>query len=492
MFHPPQKKLLTLVWLDTDLRLTDHPALFVAAQRGRVLPVYVHVPDEHGPWAPGSARMWWLHESLKVLDAHLRLRGSRLTIRKGANSLDLLIHLIKETGANAVYWNRRYEPHLASRDQMVSQMLNQFGIDTELFDANLLVSPDHLLTRANKPYSVFTPFWHRLKDTNDILPPLPAPDTLPAPLQWPVSVPPEDLMRHPRSPNTSVYSDIWTPGLRGAQEQLASALDSRLESYGTNRHLPGILGSSRLSPHLAHGEVSVREVWHAIEHHPSSEDREAFRRQLAWRDFAYYILHHHPDTSTDPLKEEFRAFPWVDNLDHLHQWQRGETGYPLVDAGMRQLRQTGWMHNRVRMIVASFLTKHLRIDWTKGAAWFWDRLVDADLANNSMGWQWSAGCGADAQPYFRIFNPVLQGKKFDPEGTYVRRWVPELKRLPIRYLHEPWTAPQAVLREAQIQPGTTYPFPVVDHQTARHQALEAYSQMKESAAPSSLAGVHGL
>jgi len=472
---------MTIVWFDADFRLADHPALFVAARRGAVLPVYLHVPAEYGAWAPGAARRWWLHHSLSALDTHLRLHGSRLTIRAGESSLDLLVRLVKETGAHAVYWNRRYEPLLGARDHKIARTLGQLGIETEQFEASLLSPPDRLLTQAGTPYTVFTPFWRRFMETADLAPPLPVPDALVAPPSWPDSQGLDGLSLLAGTPGADGYPDTWTPGLAGAEDRLERLRSAGFAGYEADRDYPGVSGVSRLSPHIRHGELSVRQVWYAAEDAQVPEDREAFRRQLAWRDFSYYILHHHPDTPSEPLKPGFEAFRWQENPGQLHRWQRGETGYPIVDAGMRQLAQTGWMHNRVRMIVASFLTKHLRLHWAEGAAWFWDGLVDADLANNTMGWQWVAGCGADAQPYFRIFNPMLQGEKFDPEGVYVRRWLPELARLPVKFIHSPWTAPPAVLREAGVELGATYPRPVVDHKAARRDALDAYRRMRDEA-----------
>jgi deoxyribodipyrimidine photo-lyase len=291
----------------------------------------------------------------------------------------------------------------------------------------------------------------------------------------------EDLELEPKIDWAAGMRAAWRPGEEGAQQELKRFL-AGVEGYASDRNYPSKPGTSRLSPHLHFGEISPREIWHSVLARRNRENAaavDAYLREVGWREFAYHLLFHFPFTADECLRREFDRFPWSNNRDLLRRWQRGETGYPLVDAGMRELWATGWMHNRVRLVAASFLTKHLRMRWQEGAYWFWDTLVDADLANNALGWQWTAGCGADAAPYFRIFNPVLQSEKFDPEGDYIRCWAPELRGLPVPWIHKPWTAPELVLAEAGVQFGVNYPFPLVEHEQARCEALQAYERLRK-------------
>ncbi len=476
----------TLLWLRQDLRTDDHPALAAAVARGGpVIPVYIWAPDEEGPWPPGGASRWWLHQSLAALEKALRDKGSRLILRSGS-SLDVLRALLKETGADAVYWSRRYEPAAIARDTAIKEALREDGLEVKSFNAALLVEPWALANQQGDPYKVFTPFWKSAVKAIDIPEAIPAPGSLGAPDQWPASASLDSFGLEPKIDWAGAIAEAWPPGEVGAQAELGAFLDERAPDYKDGRDRPGVRGTSRLSPYLHFGEISPRRVWQAsVEAHgirpPNKNETgaEAFVRELYWREFAHYVIYHFPTTDRAPLRAEFAAFPWEDNADALRVWQRGQTGYPMVDAGMRELWHTGWMHNRVRMIVASFLVKHLLIPWQRGADWFWDTLVDADLANNSMGWQWTAGCGADAAPYFRIFNPITQGKKFDSDGEYVRRWVPELKALPTPHLHAPWDASDDVLGAAGVVLGETYPEPIIDHSEARQRALDAYEHIKK-------------
>jgi deoxyribodipyrimidine photo-lyase len=476
----------SLVWFRQDLRLDDHAALQAAMQRGgAVIPVFIWDPSETADWAPGGASRWWLHQSLLHLDAKLRRCGSRLVIRQGG-SLSVLQALQHETGAAAIFWNRCYEPAIMARDACLKTVLRQQGLTVDSFNASLLFEPWQVRNKQGKPFQVFTPFWKACLALPEVAQPLAAPEHLPAPEGWPMSQPLARLALEPKIDWTATMRTVWCPGELGAQAHMQRFLDEALAGYVDDRNRPDVAGSSRLSPHLHFGEISPRRLWHQVQTQMLVvggdhllRGVEVYQRELGWREFAYHLLYHFPHTIETPLRPEFAAFPWQENPAFLRAWQRGRTGYPMVDAGMRELWATGWMHNRVRMVVASFLVKDLLIAWQAGARWFWDTLVDADLANNTLGWQWSAGCGADAAPYFRIFNPVLQGLKFDPQGDYVRRWVPELAALPDRWIHKPWEAPPEVLSTAGVQLGQAYPTPIVDHRQARDHALAALATIRK-------------
>jgi deoxyribodipyrimidine photo-lyase len=469
----------SLVWFRQDLRLDDNPALQAALDRGGpVIPVYIRSVEEEGAWRPGEASDWWLHQSLRQLDHSLHQRGSRLVIRSGA-SLEELTKLAKETGAKAVFWNRRYEPASIARDKVVKAELRKSGLEAESFNGQLLFEPWEVETKEGRPYQVFTAFWRACLAKSQFAKPQRTLGSLPAPAVWPERLDLDSLQLEPTRPWAQGLNEAWQPGEAGAASQLAAFVKHAVAGYDSSRDLPAQVGTSRLSPHLHFGEISPRAVWDAVAAKPGVGG-ETYLKELGWREFAHHLLYHFPTTPDQPLRADFVRFPWEDNRSGLRDWQRGRTGFPIVDAGMRELWATGWMHNRVRMIVASFLVKDLRIHWRHGAAWFWDTLVDADLAANTLGWQWSAGCGADAAPYFRVFNPVLQSEKFDPDGVYLRRWIPELDSLPTRYLHAPWTAPREVLQAAGIRLGQTYPQPIVDHNEARKLALKAFEQVKRS------------
>ena len=476
----------SLVWFRQDLRLEDHRALHAAvATGGPVIPIYVHAPEEDGAWAPGEASRWWLHRSLESLDAELRRRGSRLVLHQGSTA-DVLARIAGQTGARTVFWHPRYEPAASARDQAVEAELRKKGLTVQAMNGSLLHEPQDVCTKQRTPFQVFTPFWRACTVRGEPSAPLPAPARLASPKRWPESVSLASLDLEPKPDWTKGLRAAWRPGCAGAAERLSSFLEGAMASYHDGRDRPDSEGTSRLSPHLHFGEISPRQIWHEVRARARSTRRrgaaegpDAFLRQLIWREFAYHLLSHFPETPEQPLRAKFAAFPWADDPESFRAWQRGQTGYPLVDAGMRQLWATGWMHNRVRMVVASFLVKHLLLPWQAGASWFWDTLVDADLANNTLGWQWAAGCGADAAPYFRIFNPVAQGKRHDPDGTYVRQWVPELSHLPTRWIHEPWVAPKAVLSESGVELGGTYPEPIVEHAFARQRALATLASIKK-------------
>jgi deoxyribodipyrimidine photo-lyase len=477
-----------LVWFRQDLRLSDQPALVHAVESGRpVVPVFIDAPEEEGRWQPGSASRWWLHHALVALDGELRAKGSRLIIRRGPTDR-ALERLLEETGAESVVWNRRYEPAAIRRDTALKSGLRSRGINVESFNAALLREPHEVSNKAGGPFKVFTPFWRHCLAMGAVTPPLPVPRSIPAPPQWPDSLTVDSLGLLPRIPWDVGFTREWTPTPTGAWEELKAFLPQRMPVYNVDRDRPDHRGTSRLSPYLHFGQISPREIWAFVsdaarQAHGPRADAVAgpYLRQLVWREFAHHLLFHFPDTPEQPLKREFARFPWKQDEQLLRRWQRGETGYPIVDAGMRELWTTGWMHNRVRMIVGSFLVKDLLLSWTDGAAWFWDTLVDADLANNTLGWQWIGGCGADAAPYFRIFNPVLQSEKFDPEGAYIRKWCPELKGLPSTAIHAPWEADAGTLALAGVRLGATYPHPIVDHKAARNEALTALKTISASA-----------
>ncbi|NBO93956.1 MAG: deoxyribodipyrimidine photo-lyase [Planctomycetia bacterium] len=456
----------TIVLFRHDLRLADNPALEAAHETGPVVPVYIHAPDEEGSWKPGAASRWWLHQSLRSLDTSLRNIGSRLIIRTGP-TLAAIRDVVRETAATSVFWNRRYEPAVIERDRLLKSELKKQGLRTESYNASLLFEPWEVETKQGRPYQVYTPFWNAVKD-RPLPKPSPAPHQLTAPRNWPNSFDLAALELEPRIDWAAQMRKQWTPGEKGAVERL-KRFTTVVDDYADGRNRPDYDGTSSLSPHLHLGEISPRTVWHATV--GDSVGVEIYHKELVWREFAYHLLYHFPHTAEQPLRTDFTRFPWRNDAIALRAWQRGLTGYPMVDAGMRQLWTTGWMHNRVRMVVASFLVKHLLLSWKEGARWFWDTLLDADLASNTLGWQWSAGCGADAAPYFRIFNPVAQGEKFDTNGDYVRRWVPELKNIPNKFIHKPWE---------YIAELKNYPRPVVDHSAARARALEALATITKS------------
>ena len=468
-----QHMSVSIVWFRRDLRLSDNPALARALESGRaVVPLFVLDEETEGLRGVGAASRWWLHYSLQALDASLRRLGSRLVLRRGPAE-KILANLAAECGARSVLWNRVYDPPSRERDARLKKALSERGLEVESFNANLMFEPWEVKTQSGDAFKVFTPFWRACRALSPAGAPLPAPKSLPAPKAWPAGEPLASWRLLPTTPDwAGGMRAAWTPGEDGARQRLTDFIDESLEDYRESRDLPGVKGTSRLSPHLAFGEISPRQIWQAAMTRGSSASTDKFLSEVGWREFAYHLIFHNGDLAECNFRPEFDSFPWADPGEALTAWQRGRTGYPIVDAGMRELWTTGWMHNRVRMIAASFLTKDLLIDWRRGERWFWDTLVDADLANNATGWQWVAGCGADAAPYFRVFNPVLQGEKFDPEGDYVRRWVPELAHLPNDTIHRPWTA---------AVPDDVYPARIVEHGAARDRALAAFQSIKKSA-----------
>jgi deoxyribodipyrimidine photo-lyase len=459
-----------LVWFRNDLRISDNPALGAALASGKpVLGAYIHETDP-GLRRPGGASMWWLHKSLNALALSLGNMGIPLRVLQGHAS-ELVAQMVQEDAVGVVYWNRRYDLAGRTIDAQIKSALRGRDVAAHSFNAALLVEPWDLLTAQDKPYAVFTPFWNALRKAV-IARPGPVPAARSAPLD-------------PRKSDLGFAAPIWAnklerfwkAGEQGAQERLTSFLET-VAGYDTSRDFPARAATSRLSPHLRFGEIGPRQVWHAaLSHahrHPGSQAAVMkFLSELAWRDFNYHQLYHRDDISQHPMQPYFAAMRWRRDDDAFDAWCRGRTGYPIIDAGMRELWQTGYMHNRVRMLAASFLAKNLLLDWRRGERWFWDCLVDADPASNPANWQWVAGSGLDAAPWFRIFNPLLQGEKFDPSGAYVRQWLPEIAALPDEWLHRPFEAPSAVLEASGVVLGRSYPRPIVDLPASRRRALAA-------------------
>lgn len=483
-----------IVWFGNDLRLGDHPALIAglggagdARERRPIVPVYIHGPEFEGRWPIGGAGRWWLHHALGSLDADLRSHGSRLALRSGDPVRELL-DIAAQTGADRVVAGRRYEPSAVEQQERVQTALRRAGMTLESFNTGLLYEPREVTTRQGGPYQVFTPYYKACLSLPEPPAPRPAPPgPWPQVDRWPASLDLGELKLLPSIDWAAGMRRTWEVSESGALRRLQAFARQAARDYAERRDRPGIQGTSRLSPYLRWGLIGPGTIWHALRrssHASSGPDPErgpaSYLRELVWREFAYHLLHHFPHTPERALRERYERFPWRSGPDaeiELRAWQRGRTGFPLVDAGMRELWATGWMHNRVRMVVASFLVKDLLIDWRAGAAWFWETLVDADLASNTLGWQWAAGCGADAAPYFRVFNPLLQSRKFDPEGAYIRRWVPELARLSGQDIHAPHQAPPLALSMAGVDLGSDYPLPIVDHPRAKTRALDALASL---------------
>lgn len=462
-----------------DLRLADNPGLHAANKvYGEVIPAFIY--DSSLKWAEGGASLWWLHHSLADLQTRIRDQGGTLLLKQG-DYLKSVETILENNNISAIYFSRAYEPELIAIQSKIYQLAEKNGLECKRYGGRLLWEPDAVFNKQGEPYKVFTPFYRYVKSQYTV------PSELPKyKINWSTKKLSSDKLGSwkllPQNPNwAKEFEEQWQPTELFANQTLAQMCRyKKFQEYSDKRDIPAEDGTSQLSPFLHFGQLSPRTVWHKIsdKNKDNISEVEPFLRQLVWREFSYCLLFHWPNLPEKPFMEKFKDFPWRTSKKHLKAWQQGKTGYPIVDAGMRQLWQIGWMHNRVRMICASFLTKHLRIHWGEGAAWFWDTLVDADLANNSAGWQWVAGCGADAAPYFRVFNPTLQGEKFDKNGEYIKQWVPELAALPTKYIHTPWQAPQKILDEANIELGKTYPKPIVDHKTAREEALAAYGEIK--------------
>lgn len=476
-----------IVWFRLDLRVGDNPALHAALETGRpIIPVFILDHAAAGEWEMGGATCWALHGALESLGHALPI-----VLRRG-DSLSVLKNLIKETGAKAVFWNRRYEKWAVDQDIKIKETLKEMEIDCQSFNGKLLLEPWDIKTGSGTPYRVFTPYWRNVHTR--LLQDHPVP--LPSPKEFNLATLPKsealkDWNLLPSAPDwAGGMRAMWQIDEKNAAQHLLDFIDDPIGHYTKERDFPAVSATSQLSPYLALGVISPRQIWYEISmamedgrispaHHHQGE---SFLRQIVWREFSYHLLFYYPHSAVKALNEKYTAFPWRRSRKELKLWEKGQTGYPLVDAGMRQLWQTGWMHNRVRMVVASFLVKHLLLPWQDGAKWFWDTLVDADLANNTMGWQWVAGSGADAAPYFRIFNPITQSEKFDAKGDYIRAFVPELAKMPDKYIHAPWTAPGHILDDAGVVLGKDYPKPMIEHAVGRQRALEALKQMGEEIA----------
>jgi deoxyribodipyrimidine photo-lyase len=468
--------MVTIFWFRRDLRISDNPGLLAAVKNGNVLPVYILDDASAGDFKIGAASRWWLHHSLLELNKSL---DGKLNVYVG-DSKKILTEIVRSNKVDAVYWNRCYEPFRIKDDSEIKTHLKTMGLDAQSFNASLLWEPWEILKADGTPYKVFTPFYQNgclkaaaprepLKaELGNLLKDEANKNTI------------ESLNLLPNKPWYKGMENMWGIGEAAAQKQLQHFLDNGLLGYKEGRNYPVKDNTSRLSPYLQFGEISPNQIWHAAQMRTNTKniaDVEHFLRELGWREFSYHLLYHFPDLPRKNFQSKFDTFEWTYNETLLQAWKHGKTGYPIVDAGMRELWQTGYMHNRVRMIVASFLIKNLLIHWHHGEDWFWDCLIDADLANNSASWQWVAGSGADAAPYFRIFNPITQGQKFDPDGTYTRKFVPELSSIPDKFLFNPWEAPQEILRACGVRLGDTYPLPIVNLAASRNEALRIYKEL---------------
>lgn len=470
-----------LFWFNQDLRLSDNPGLCEAAQNSQLMVIYIL--DERGTSEfskMGTCSRWWLHHSLCKLNESLE---GKLNVYQG-DTQEIILKLLTTYHFDGIYWNRCYEPERIKKEAALEKALKKEGIAYKSFNASLLWEPTEVLKSDGTPYKIFTPFYRNgcLKGQVPRKP-------IPGPKQFALikdtrnSLKIADLALLSVIKGDSLLASQWKMGEEAARKKLSEFLENGLPGYQEGRNFPAKLHVSRLSPHLHFGEISPRQIWKAVQEKRTYEsipekDVECFLSEIAWREFSYYLLYHFPDFPQENFQKKFNHFPWQTNSKYLAAWQQGQTGYPFVDAGLRELAQTGYMHNRLRMVVGSFLIKNLLLDWRQGEAWFWEHLVDADLANNSVSWQWVAGSGADPAPYFRIFNPITQGEKYDPDGVYTRKFVPELSHLPSRYLFKPWKAPEPVLKAAGVTLGKTYPQPIVDLNNSRQKALLAFSKLK--------------
>ncbi len=471
----------SLYWLRNDLRLTDNAALTAAAARGPVIFLFVLDDETPGDWRLGGASRWWLHRSLQSLAARVPL-----VLRRGVAD-EVIGQVLAETGSASVHFTRDYAPWSGALERRVKDVCEAAGASCHRYGGFLLHEPEAIRNGSGEPYRVYTPFSKACFAAGEPKPLKP----VPAFASWQGAIRTDSLEEWgllPSKPDWAKgFGALWTPGEEGAAARLQDFISDDLARYADERDRPDRDATSRLSPHLRFGEISPAQCWHAVRAAQFAaggkldKTAEKFLKEVLWREFSHHLLHHWSTLPTEAFRPQFRSFPWSENPDDLKSWQHGQTGYPIVDAGMRELWATGTMHNRVRMITASFLIKDLLIPWTEGERWFWDTLVDADIGNNAASWQWVAGCGADAAPYFRIFNPVLQGEKFDPRGDYVRKWVPELAQMPDEFIHKPWQAPRLVLSAAGVDLGRNYPHPVADHAQARDRALAAFQDIKGAA-----------
>jgi len=473
----------TIVWFRQDLRIDDNPALYAAAREGDILPVYIYDTTLEKQHEPGGASKWWLHHALADLSSQL---DNRLFVTAG-NPFDILKNLCEENNASHVVWNRMYEHWAIQRDSNIKQALTENGIRVKSFNGSLLWEPMDILKKDGTPYKVYTPYYRKgcLNAEHPRLPlASPSLNILPN-IKFDAITQINSLKLLPTIPWDTEINRQWRPTSTSAKDVLSHFINNAIESYSDKRNLPSVKGTSRLSPFLHFGQISPNQIWYAVhdafDGDVSSKGVDTYLSEIAWREFSYYLLFHFDDLGVKNFNPKFDAFPWRESQAELTAWQKGQTGIPIVDAGMRELYQTGYMHNRVRMIVGSFLVKNLLIDWRLGERWFWDCLLDADSASNAASWQWVAGSGADASPYFRIFNPILQGEKFDKHGTYVRKYCPELAQIPDKYIHKPWEMPNLLLNECGVKLGKDYPEPIVDLKRSRQRALDAFATLKETA-----------
>jgi deoxyribodipyrimidine photo-lyase len=469
-----------IVWFRQDLRIADNPALSLAVDNGTIIPVFILDDDAPEHTLLGGASKWWLHHSLLSLSNSL---SNKLLIRRG-NPLAILTELAKAFSADSVVWNRLYEPWQRKRDENIKLELKKLGINAKSLNGSLLWEPMTVLKKDETPYKVFTPYYRKGCLTRQA-PRFPLAKPTVMHIADDVNFSLMELTSLKLIPNIEWYKEIevqWQPGEEGAANKLQRFINEAATSYQEARNVPAVKGTSLLSPHLHFGEVSPNQAWYAIqgafENAFDNKDLDVYLSELGWREFSYYLLFHWPEIQHKNFNAKFDFFQWRTSPEDLKAWQFGNTGVPMIDAGMRELYQTGYMHNRVRMVVGSFLVKNLLIDWREGERWFWDTLLDADMASNSAGWQWVAGSGADAAPFFRIFNPILQGEKFDKDGEYVKKYCPELKRLPNKFVHKPWEAPPEILKACGVELGKDYPMPIVDLKISRTRALDALAQLK--------------
>lgn len=468
-----------IIWFRNDLRTSDNAAINKAIEQGApIIPLFIFDEEIMGEWKYGAAQKYWLHHSLKSLGNDLQQKGANLILRRG-NTIANLGDIAIKSGASAIYCLRNYEPWASQLEDFINIHFKGSNVEFKRFSGNLLLEPEKLKNKSGNNFQVFTPFFRALQSSNMVRIPLPAPSKIMGFEE--IKIESDDLNSWnllPQKPNWAINFTNKI-GEKHAQDKFEDFL-KRIDKYSNGRDFPSLNSTSFLSPHLRFGEISPAQIWHKIYEISGNApygDYQKFLSELGWREFSYHILMQYPEMPNKPIKQQFENFPWENNELALLNWQKGQTGYPIIDAGMRELWQTGYMHNRVRMIVASFLIKHLMLPWQKGEKWFWDCLLDGDLANNAASWQWVAGCGMDAAPYFRIFNPITQGQKFDANGEYVRMWIPELARIPDEFIHFPKDAPIEVLSKAGVVLGRDYPMPIIDHKFARERALAGLKEI---------------
>jgi len=468
----------SILWFRVDLRLSDNPALQKALELGNpILPIYILDDEDAENRKLGDASKWWLHSSLNKLSLELEKIGSKLLFFRG-KAESIIEKLAIETKAENILWNRRYEPWAVKRDKIIKKNLLQLSKQVFSFNGSLLYEPWEVKSKTGNPLKVFTPYKNAILNKGIDFKITNSPKTIPFQGKWPSCLTLDDLKLINNKPWSKKFYEFWEPGTETALKKVNAFKENSINSYNSDRNIPSLSGTSKLSPHLRFGEISPKQIIMAISDLEENDDVMTYKSEIIWREFSHNLLWYYPEIDTKPIKNDFLKFKWNNDENNFKLWTEGKTGYPIVDAGMRELWLTGWMHNRVRMITASFLTKHLLLPWQMGEKWFWNTLLDADPASNTSGWQWVSGCGADAAPYFRIFNPTIQSQKFDPEGKYIKRFLPELKNLSTKFIHEPWNADSAILKNSDIKLGETYPMPIIDHKFARERALDSYAGIK--------------